>query len=151
LILLKKTEIYFYDPNCEHGWLANFSKHSIVVDNVRYRSVEHYFQSEKFLSEAIKIKILNAPSPTIAKETAKSNSKHKRDDWEQIRLGIMYRAIYFKFTQHRELRQKLISSRPHKLIENSQDDDYWGCGNNGKGKNVMGELLMKLRTELTKS
>ncbi len=34
------------------------------------------------------------------------------------------------------------------LIEHTENDSYWGDGRNGQGKNRLGKLLMKLRTEL---
>ncbi|WP_299673519.1 hypothetical protein [uncultured Tenacibaculum sp.] len=30
----------------------------------------------------------------------------------------------------------------------SENDSYWGDGGNGQGKNRLGKLLMKIRTEL---
>ena len=35
------------------------------------------------------------------------------------------------------------------MFENSKVDKYWGTGGTiGKGKNMLGKLLMKLRTQL---
>ena len=36
------------------------------------------------------------------------------------------------------------------MIEHRKADSYWGDGGNGTGKNKLGKLLMRLRTELRK-
>ena len=36
------------------------------------------------------------------------------------------------------------------LIEANPDDYFWGEGKDGTGKNMMGKLLMKVRTNLKK-
>ena len=37
------------------------------------------------------------------------------------------------------------------LVENAPNDYYWGCGKDGSGKNMLGQLLMKLRAEILHS
>lgn len=37
-----------------------------------------------------------------------------------------------------------------KIIEHTENDDYWGDGGDGKGKNKLGQILMVVRAELTK-
>ena len=44
----------------------------------------------------------------------------------------------------------LLSTGERKLIEDSPVDYYWGCGEDGSGVNMLGKLLMELRTELQK-
>ena len=42
--------------------------------------------------------------------------------------------------------QKLLdSTKPAFIIEDSPYDYYWGCGSDGKGKNMLGQLLCKIR------
>ena len=58
----------------------------------------------------------------------------------------MYDALKAKFTQHQELQKLLLDTENNLLIEHTELDNYWGDGGNGKGKNKLGKLLMKLRT-----
>lgn len=53
-----------------------------------------------------------------------------------------------KFSQNPALKIKLIQTGNKKLIEgNTWGDVFWGVSSrNGKGKNVLGQLLTKLRT-----
>lgn len=62
----------------------------------------------------------------------------------------MYKALLAKFTQHYDLRKLLLETEDRKLVEHSPYDSYWGDGGDGKGKNRLGVLLVKLRSELQK-
>ena len=61
----------------------------------------------------------------------------------------MFKALQAKFTQHEYLRRMLVETKERKLVERSPYDSYWGDGGDGSGKNRLGELLMKLRGDLT--
>ena len=52
-----------------------------------------------------------------------------------------------KFTQNPVLKLKLIETGSKKLIEgNTWGDTFWGMSSRtGKGRNALGQLLMKLR------
>ena len=34
------------------------------------------------------------------------------------------------------------------IIENAPHDFYWGCGRDGTGRNMLGRILMEVRTAL---
>lgn len=48
------------------------------------------------------------------------------------------------------MRGKLLETGEVRLVEHCARDSYWGDGGNGKGKNRLGVLLMRLRAELRK-
>ena len=54
-----------------------------------------------------------------------------------------------KFTQHPKLKKVLLDTGDRKIVEHTKRDSYWGDGGDGSGKNMLGILLMKLRSELT--
>ncbi len=60
----------------------------------------------------------------------------------------MYEGLRAKFSQNKELKDKLLATGQAKLVEHTDRDKYWGDGGNGEGKNRLGILLMKLRDEL---
>ncbi len=60
----------------------------------------------------------------------------------------MRAAILAKFTQHADLKQKLLATEHRLIVEDSPVDPYWGVGENGDGLNMMGLLLMELRSYL---
>lgn len=62
----------------------------------------------------------------------------------------MYDALRYKFTLHKDLCEKLLETGDAILIEHTVKDRYWADGGDGKGKNMLGKLLMKVREELRK-
>ena len=57
-------------------------------------------------------------------------------------------AVRAKFTQHDDLRALLLSTGDAMLVEHTENDDYWGDGGDGSGRNMLGQILMQIRTEL---
>lgn len=60
----------------------------------------------------------------------------------------MRRALEAKFRQHAELITLLLSTGDEELIEHTDTDCFWGDGGDGKGRNMLGHLLMELRGRL---
>jgi ribA/ribD-fused uncharacterized protein len=60
----------------------------------------------------------------------------------------MRRAVTAKFTQHQELGTLLLSTGEAKIVEHTENDDYWGDGGDGSGKNMLGRILMQVREAL---
>jgi N-glycosidase YbiA len=56
--------------------------------------------------------------------------------------------VLAKFTQHDELSALLLSTGDSKLVEHTENDDYWGDGGDGSGKNMLGRILMQVRESL---
>lgn len=69
-----------------------------------------------------------------------------RDDWELIKDDIMKKGLMAKFTQNKELANKLLETGDKILIEDSPYDSYWGNAKNGK--NMLGKLLMDVRQNI---
>ncbi len=63
----------------------------------------------------------------------------------------MHRAVHQKFTQYRELYRLLVDTGDTHLVEHTTNDDYWGDGGQGKGQNKLGQILMKVRSDLIRS
>lgn len=69
-----------------------------------------------------------------------------RPDWEQVKDGVMEAVLRAKFSDL-ELRNRLLATGDVELVEgNTHGDTYWGVCD-GKGRNMLGKLLMKLRAE----
>lgn len=128
---------------------SNFYKAQISIDSLTYDTVEHYYQSQKAIDEADKIKVATADSPKMAKYYG--NRVKCRSDWDKRRLIVMYKALEAKFTQHPGLAKYLLNTGDAILMEVNRRDEFWGVGKNYKGKNMMGKMLMKLRDELKKN
>jgi len=140
-------EIYFFSRDDKYYQFSNFSGFGFTLDSVRWKTMEHYFQAMKFINTPQYEKIVNAGSPKQAKDLGQSRNTPIRKDWEDVKENIMLTGLREKF-KNNELKELLIKTGKKKLIENSPYDKYWGIGKDGKGKNRLGELLMKLREEL---
>lgn len=71
-----------------------------------------------------------------------------RPDWEEIKIEVMKRGLYAKFTQNPDLKKSLLGTGDREIIEDSPYDSFWGCGPKGDGQNQLGKLLMRLRSHL---
>ncbi|MDU1892956.1 MAG: NADAR family protein [Dysgonomonas sp.] len=140
--------IQFYSVNDIYGEFSNFAYYDIQIDGEKWQTVEHYFQAQKFLDKSYQKKIKNAASPILAAQLGRDRKQKLRKDWESVKVSIMRDALFAKFTQHTELKELLLSTNDAKIIEHTENDSYWGDGGNGKGKNMLGRLLMRIRNEI---
>lgn len=62
----------------------------------------------------------------------------------------MKKAVLAKFSQHEDLRVLLLSTNESKIVEHTEHDRYWGDGGDGRGRNMLGRILMEVRNELRK-
>ena len=121
----------------------------MIIHGKEYLTVEHWFQSQKFTNPELQEQIRLAPTPAKAKSLGKKRDPTFRNDWDSIREEIMYQGLKAKFDQNIFLYTKLLGTAKLELKEDAPWDSYWGTGKTGKGKNRMGILLMKLRSELS--
>ena len=79
--------------------------------------------------------------------------------WKEKRFNIVLQANLAKFSQHPELRDFLIATHDHILVEASPVDAIWGVGmaqdhldiqnpEKWKGLNLLGFALMQVRAQL---
>lgn len=137
--------IYFYTPHDEYGCFSNFSAHGFELDGLYWRTSEHYFQAQKFVGTPHLEAIRNAKTPKQAAEMGRDRKRPLRSDWELVKDDVMRRAVVQKFTTHADIRQILLDTGDQEIVENAPSDYYWGCGNNGTGKNMLGIILMETR------
>ncbi|WP_051039004.1 NADAR family protein [Chamaesiphon minutus] len=140
--------VKFYSVGDEFGEFSNFALYPIALDGEQWPTSEHYFQAQKFEDEAYRKKIRKANSPMLAARLGRDRKQKLRRDWESVKVGIMRSAVLAKFTQHPELRTLLLSTGDTKVVEHTENDDYWGDGGDGSGKNMLGRILMQVRESL---
>jgi ribA/ribD-fused uncharacterized protein len=132
----------------EYGWLSNFWMAPIHVKGKIWLSVEHAFQVCKTLDVERHEQIRQCKTPAQAKRIGIKVLLRK--DWDLVKDRVMKHLLLCKFSQHPELRDKLLNTSTETLVEgNNWHDNYWGsctcnkCKN--RGKNKLGELLMSVR------
>ncbi len=145
-------EIRFYRANQkDYGFLSNLYKRPIKFEGREFSTSEHAYQYGKFAKKDVAEWAMNAPAPHLLAIVA--HGLFRWDvvpNWSKIKVERMKSVLIQKFTQHSDLKEKLIDTKDSILIEESNIDSYWGCGKNGKGKNMLGVLLMEVREELSK-
>lgn len=135
-----------------YHFLSNFYPSPIMVDGMRYPTVEHAFQAAKTRDKIWREKIRTAETPSRAKLLGRRCPM--RDDWEQKKLEVMEYLLTIKFKSP-ALQRRLMETGNEILIEgNTWGDTYWGAvrsrhnENYWEGENQLGQLLMKLRKEM---
>jgi ribA/ribD-fused uncharacterized protein len=152
----EEEPIAFYSKKPEYREFSNFYMEPFKLTDMNdieklWPSVEHYFQAMKFPADPdYREKIRTAPTPEKAKLLGGNKAKKIDPQWDTKRDDVMRKALYAKFSQNEQLRNKLLSTGNRTLIEENPTDGYWGSGNDGNGKNRLGVLLMELRSQLRK-
>ena len=140
--------IKFYRVGDTYGAFSNFSPHPFSAKGKTWRTVEHYFQAQKFAGTPHEEEIRGIASPMVAARMGRSRQRPLRSDWEQVKDVVMREALAAKFEQHADLRELLLGTGERRLVEHTENDRYWADGGDGSGQNRLGELLMELRTRL---
>jgi ribA/ribD-fused uncharacterized protein len=145
-----KTIIKFYRSVGKYGFLSCLYKKPIIFEEREFPSAEHAYQFGKFRDEDTRKWAMNAPKPHLLSILAHGLfSWDIVSNWSKIKVNRMYNVLKAKFSDN-ELKNKLIDTGDSILIENSKSDAFWGVGPHGKGKNTLGNLLMKVREEIKK-
>lgn len=127
-------------------FLSNFYNSPVLFDGIWFPTSEHAFQAAKCSNVAQRKSFVSISSPGEAKR--KGRSVLLRDDWEDVKIDIMFEIVLFKFTWHIGLGKVLVETFPFELEEgNNWGDVFWGTVN-GKGRNELGKILMKVRKML---
>ncbi|PQO30815.1 NADAR family protein [Blastopirellula marina] len=140
--------IKFYSTADEYGEFSNFAPYPIRIGKKSWPTTEHYFQAMKFKGKADQEAIRKANSPLLAARMGRDRKRTLRRDWESAKVNVMREALLAKFRQHDDLSLLLLETGDAKLVEHTERDDYWGDGGDGRGKNMLGRLLMEVRKKL---
>jgi len=146
---MQELTINFFKDDYEK--FSNFYPVTIDYEGITYPSVEHAYQAAKTKDKMIRIEISKIPKPGKAKTFARKIKL--RSDWEMIKISVMRSLLIQKFSKD-EFKELLISTNNSYIEEgNYWHDNFWGncyckkCKEK-EGKNLLGKLLMKIRSEL---
>jgi len=131
-------------------------------DDITYNCCEQYMMYKKaklFGDVEIAAKILAEESPANQQKLGRQIKGFTLEVWNQHKIGIVWYANYLKFSQHEDLRQRLLATENKILAEASPYDLIWGIGfratddaalnqKNWKGLNLLGKTLMSVRDAL---
>jgi ribA/ribD-fused uncharacterized protein len=140
--------INFYRA-CKVGRTAgfsNFTRFPVIIKNFgKFPTAEAALQAYKDPENLDYVnKQISSRSPLESKNIGKKANVRK--DWKKVREQIMYKILENKFLQHSHLRQVLLATCLSPIIHHTKDDNIWGNGR-GNGLNLLGKLLVQLRTK----
>lgn len=147
-------EIHFYRASERpYGVFSNLFKRSIVFEGREYMTAEHAYQAGKARKAEVREWLLAAPSPSLLAMAA--HGLYQWDitpNWSRIKVGRMREVVLAKFSQHEDLREVLLSTGDARLVEVATVDNavnrYWGEVPGKGGKNMLGQILGEVRSEL---
>ena len=175
----QRSVIKFFRESDEYGEFSNFWRltEPLPFSGVMCATTEHAYQMQKFVYDGCPIAnaayahlIATANTPYTAKilagqkcvgrslwqrklfekiEAHKSKGVEIDPDWDARRDDVMYGVLRRKFLLDRRAQSVLLSTGDALLLENSKYDAYWGAGPNSDGKNMLGQLLMRVRDEIS--
>jgi N-glycosidase YbiA len=133
----------------EYRFLSNFWPCSVIYDGHIYHSVEHAYQAAKTLDLNERARVRNCSSSGSAKKEGRKLTL--REDWNGVRLSIMWHLVFHKFFFNHDLEKRLLDTQDNALQEgNYWNDAFWGVDlKTGKGENWLGRILMQVRDRLT--
>lgn len=129
-----------------YAFLSNFYDVPVEYNGLCFCNSEAAFQAQKTVDETERVQFANLDASN-AKRLGRIISL--RDDWERVKIQVMYEVCYAKFIQNPRLAKWLIETGDEILVEgNTWNDKFWGVCN-GEGANNLGKILMAIRTELS--
>jgi len=141
---------------------SNFYQCQFSQDSVVYTSAEQYLAYQKalvFNDIETANKVIKAVDPARAKALGRRVKGFDSKLWGQRRQEIMREALTLKFDQNPALKEQLAATKNKILVEANPFDKFWGAGlslynpklekqRDWPGQNVLGKILMELRTSL---
>lgn len=132
----------------EDDVLSTVSPHSFLLDDKRWLTAEHYYQSTKMRNVDYAALIAAEESAMKAYKLGNAWLHRKRKDFRLVRPVLMTRALYSKARQHPEVAERLLETEDRLLVETSQYDLFWGVGRDQRGQNQLGKIWMEIRKKL---
>ena len=104
-------------------------------------------------------KILMTNDVSKIKEFGRQVKNYNDNYWNGVRQIIVYKGLLAKFSQNKELKEKLIATQNSILAECAVRDRIWGIGlsmtdpkrleiDQWNGQNLLGYTLMMVRVNL---
>ena len=146
---------FFKDDHPFSNWFIC----SFEVEGISYNCLEQFMMAEKaklFGDKEIWSRILNSKSQKSMKALGRQVKNFDESTWIKHREAIVKRGLHAKFTQNDSMKQLLLQTGSKIIAEGSPYDKIWGTGKavdvtnprQWNGTNLLGKLLMEVRSEL---
>lgn len=157
---MRETEQYYF------FWKHQFGQWTLRditdPDGIIYNCCEQYMMYKKavlFNDSEMANEILSEKEPALQQKMGRKIRNFDALIWDRNKVGIVWYGNYLKFTQHEDLKKKLLDTGIKILVEASPYDLIWGVGlgenddiilnhNNWRGLNLLGKTLISVRSAL---
>jgi ribA/ribD-fused uncharacterized protein len=157
------THVFFHGG--PFGQWTRSAFHGSLPDrkcDLHFNCAEQYMMAAKadfFEDFAAFWDIMEADHPRDQKAVGRRVQNFDQERWERVCVGIVKQANLLKFQQNKAMQFALLGSKGKMLVEGARDDQIWGVGiawdderiidpSNWRGRNLLGKVLMEVRTEL---
>lgn len=133
----------------DYRFLSNFAPISVRYDGTDFATSEHAYQAAKARDDPdLYEQIADSTEPDEAKRLGRKASLPS--DWDERKRYLMLEIVTARFSQNPAYREKLLETGDQPIVElNSWGDTYWGVkSSTGEGKNMLGRILMGVRSSL---
>lgn len=146
----------------ENAWLSNMACVNILYKGLTFPSVENAYMWEKCPGCTVTaddgtgdtitwVQFCLIMPPNVVKK--KSREVKLREDWDNVKLHIMYELLKIKFS-YEPFKSKLIATGLENIVEgNVWNDKFWGVDikvTPNQGENWLGRLIMDIRQKIRK-
>ena len=133
-------------------YFSAYSAHMVEYRGVVYPTVEHAYHCQRYSDETIIAQIRDARSPFKAWEISQQYKSKQLPDFNEKKVAVMEELCRAKLEQHDDVRHALLESSDLEIVKHistgPKADGFWDDGEDGMGKNHVGAIWMKLRTEI---
>ena len=159
---ITETHIYFWGSIYSNFYVSETKPYLFKLDGYSWMSSEQYFMAQKALTfNDIEIfnKIVNTLDPGTAKKYGRRIKNYDEQIWSEKRYDIMKTAVFEKFNQNKDLKNKILNTGNKIFVEASPYDLIWGVGlyeeddlildeKNWNGLNLLGKVLNEVRNQI---
>lgn len=140
------TAILFYES--EYYMFSNFASFAVKYNGLLWATSEHAYQAAKFEDKEVVDLIHKSLSSHDCKKIARVHKEKINPIWDSVKVSVMEDIIRTKISMHPYIREKILETGDREIIEDSPKDSFWGRGPDFKGRNELGKVWMKMRSEL---
>lgn len=128
----------------DYQFLSNAYNSPLTVDGIEYTNAESAFWAQRVKDVRARNKFSRLSG---SKARSKAIQAEPVEDWDENLNQYMEKVLLAKFKDPK-MKSLLIKTKGKKLVNsNTYKDDYWGVCM-GRGKNLLGKMLMRIRDEM---